>query len=223
MATLTVRQYALAAFASFVTLAALLFFVVPSAHAATPPVPGSADCDNQVAAQVQVVAAQNKLNVAAGVLATDQSNGAPPAVITTDQATVDNLTAQLKVLKKTTADQICTGTATTTPTSTPAPVLFAHCSDFASQAAAQAFLVAHPGVRGLDGNGNGIACENAADGSGKVVTGVTTQTVVPVPGGSTVIPVPGTPSSGSSSTGTTPQVGTVPNTSAGVNTGGYSW
>jgi hypothetical protein len=98
------------------------------ALADTAPAPGTSGCTSLVNAQSAVATLQAAVNTATGTLAADQAAGATPATIANDSTGplgVQTLTAQLDVLKTTTAKQLCTGTAagssTTTTTATPDP------------------------------------------------------------------------------------------------------
>lgn len=211
--------------------------VAPALAVTLAPAPGTPECADLVNAQTAVATLQGTLNGAVATLAADQAAGAAPGVITNDTTGplgVQTLTARLNVLKDTTAKQVCTGTgvvttttpATTTPESTSPPVvpvprviilpgvLDRDCADFATQADAQAFFLAHGGsplrnVDNLDANHNGVACEDhfapAVVVAPQSTTVVTSKTVVataddgsvPVTSGRQVTEVP----SGSAQTG----------------------
>lgn len=198
------------------------------------PAPGSTECTNLVNVQTGVVAAQktvaddqDALNAALRANPiSDAAVNAARAKLATDQANLANIV--LNVTRS-----LCTGTTTPKPTTTtpaptettsppvvPAPRIifvpgYRDCGDFPSQAAAQAFFLANGGsalrnINGLDGNHNGIACENTVYGPATVVvpvpsSPVTSKTVNPTAddgsvastSGSQVSEVP----SGSASTG----------------------
>lgn len=208
--------------------------VAPALAVTTAPVPGTPECTAAVNNDATVQAAVAALNTARTTLLTDQINGAPAAIVAADQTAVDNAVNHVAVVRNAASDALCTGTAvvttatpvTTTPESTSPPVIVVprvvilpgvldrNCADFATQADAQAFFLAHGGspvrnVDNLDANHNGVACEDHFAPAVVVVpqatTVVTTKTVVatqddgtvPITSGQQVTEVP----TGSASTG----------------------
>lgn len=199
-------------------------FLAGNAHADAPPAPGTPECTALVSADATVKTAQGTVDSAQAAV-----DGAGVNVTEALNTALADAKLTLSTAQKS-ASKLCTGTTapstTPTSTSTPPPADDKNCSDFATQADAQAFYdsvktAAVPDPDHLDANGNGKACEDAADGSGKVVTGVKAPSAAPSTTAKTATSTP-IVSDPATSTGT----GTgavVPNTSAGVNTGGNDW
>jgi hypothetical protein len=162
--------------------------VTAPAFAVTPdaPVAGTQACTDLVNNQTNVETARTAVQTATDNLNTAlRANPINDATVAADRIALAQAQSNLNNIVTNVTASLCTGTAvvTTTPVPTtvpeptsppvvPAPrvivlpgVLDRDCADFATQADAQAFFLAHGGsplrnVDNLDANHNGVACED---------------------------------------------------------------